>query len=134
MLVLFSLYVATLVVFLLVDLIWLVGVARTFYKRELGAMMRPQPAWLAAVGFYLLYVVAVLVFVGVPAVRQGSVLTAVWKGALLGLTAYATYDLSNLATLKGWPVKMVAVDLVWGTVLTTIVSVAAFYLGGWLGV
>ncbi len=127
-------YVLTLVVFLLIDLVWLVGIARTFYKRELGSLMRPRPMWLAALGFYLLYVVAVLVFAAGPAIRDGAVGVAVWKGALLGLTAYATYDLSNLATLKGWPVKVVAADLVWGTVLTTAVSLAAYYLGSWLGV
>lgn len=127
-------YVLTLIVFLLIDLVWLVVIARSFYKRELGSLMRPRPLWFAALGFYLLYVVAVLVFAAGPAIRDGAVGDAAWKGALLGLAAYATYDLSNLATLKGWPVKVVAADLVWGAVLTTAVSLAAFYLGSWLGV
>lgn len=127
-------YVLTLVVFLLVDLVWLVGIARTFYKRQLGSLMRPRPLWLAAFGFYLLYVVAVLVLAAWPAVRDGAVGDAAWKGALLGLAAYATYDLSNFATLKGWPAQVVAADLAWGTALTTVVSLAAYYLGGWIGV
>ena len=128
------LYVLTVAVFLAIDIVWLAFIARGFYKNTLGDMLLPKVNWGAAFGFYLLYIVGILALVVVPAARDAGVVQAVWKGALLGLVAYATYDLSNLATLKGWPGKVVVVDLIWGTVLTTLVSLASYYIAVALGV
>ena len=128
------LYLLTVVVFLAIDLVWLGVVARGFYKRTLGDMLKPKVNWGAAFGFYLLYIVGIVALAVLPAIRGAGVGEALGRGALLGLIAYATYDLSNLATLKGWPPTVVAVDMVWGTVLTTLVALASFFIGKGLGV
>lgn len=128
------LYLLTVVVFLAIDLVWLGVVARGFYKRTLGDMLKPKVNWGAAFGFYLLYIVGIVALAVLPAIRGAGVGEALWRGALLGLIAYATYDLSNLATLKGWPPTVVAVDMVWGTMLTTLVALASFFIGKGLGV
>lgn len=128
------LYVLTAVVFFAIDFIWLSTSNSRFYKANLGDLMLARPNVAAAVGFYLLYLVGVLALVVFPALRAGSVGQAVWKGALFGLVAYATYDLTNLATLKGWSGKVTVVDMIWGTFLTGIVSLISYYLGHWLKV
>jgi uncharacterized membrane protein len=100
-------------------------VARTFYRRHLGPLMAERPNWAAAVAFYLLYVVGVTVFAVLPAADAASLAEAAWRGALFGLVAYATYDLTNAATLRGWPGIVVVVDMAWGMALTAVVAVAA---------
>jgi len=127
------LYVLTVAVFLGVDIIWLAFIAKDFYRRALGFLMADSVNWTAALIFYLLYVVGILVFASVPAIREEAWTDAVWKGAFLGLIAYATYDLTNLATLKGWPMKVVVVDIVWGMVLTAIVATASYFIGRGIG-
>ena len=107
-------YVLTLVVFFLIDMVWLGLVAKNFYRRYLGDMLSPKVNWPAAILFYLLFIAGLLLFVIEPA--QGRALEALWKGAVFGLIAYATYDLTNLATLKNWPLLVTVVDLVWGNV------------------
>jgi uncharacterized membrane protein len=115
-------FVATFVVMAVLDGIWLLGVARGFYRRHLGFLMAETPNWAAAGIFYVLYAVGVAVFAVQPAVDGGSAITAVWRGALLGLVAYATYDLTNMATLRGWPTIVTVVDLAWGTLLSAAVG------------
>ena len=127
-----KLYLATLVAFFAIDLVWLGLVARTFYRKHLGFLMAPSPNWPAAVLFYLLFVGGILVFVVVPGLESGSLVTTLVRGALFGLITYATYDLTNLATLKDWPVILTIVDLIWGTVLSTAVSFAGYMAGQWL--
>jgi uncharacterized membrane protein len=127
-----KLYFATLVAFFAIDLIWLGVVARTFYRKHLGFIMAPSPNWLAAIPFYLLFVVGVLVFAVLPGLQANSIRSTVWRAALFGLIAYATYDLTNLATLKDWPLLVTVVDLAWGTVLSTAVGVAGFLAARWL--
>ena len=104
--------------FLGIDALWLGLIARRFYVDQLGALMRDSPNMLAAGGFYLFYVAGIVFFAVAPALAAGSWKTAALNGALLGLIAYGTYDMTNLATLKDWPVTMSAVDLIWGGVLT----------------
>ena len=116
------LYFITLTVFFLVDMVWLGVVAKTFYRKHLGFLMGPKVVWPAAVLFYLLFIAGLLVFAVRPALAAGAPLKALLLGAFLGLVSYATYDLTNLATLKDWPVVVTAVDLVWGTVLGGTVS------------
>lgn len=126
------LYLVTLAVFFLIDMIWLGVVAKGFYRRHLGSMLSPKVNWAAAVLFYLLFIVGLLVFVIRPAVIGGVPLKALFFGALLGLISYATYDLSNLATLKNWPVVVTVVDLIWGSVLGGTVSFVSAVLGRWI--
>lgn len=116
------LYFITLTVFFLVDMVWLGVVAKTFYRKHLGFLMGPKVVWPAAILFYLLFIAGLLVFAVRPALAAGAPLKALLLGAFLGLVAYATYDLTNLATLKDWPVVVTVVDLVWGTVLGGMVS------------
>lgn len=120
-------FVAALLAMAVVDGAWLGVVARGLYRRQLGFLMAERPNWSAAVAFYLLYVLGVTVFAVLPGIDAGSVGDAAWRGALFGLVAYATYDLTNAATVRDWPGTITLVDMAWGTVLTTIVAtVAAF--------
>jgi uncharacterized membrane protein len=125
-------YLITLAVFFLIDMIWLGVVAKGFYRRHLGPMLSPKVNWAAAILFYLLFIVGLLVFVIKPALISGEPLKALFFGALFGLISYATYDLSNLATLKDWPLGVTIVDLIWGTVLGGMVSFISVVLGRWL--
>lgn len=128
-----KLYLLTFVAFLAIDGVWLGAVARNLYGKYLGYLLAPKTVWPAAILFYLLYVVGVLVFAVLPGLQAGSLGRAALLGALLGLIAYATYDLTNLATVKEWPVLITVVDLVWGTALTAAVSAVGFLIGRWLG-
>jgi uncharacterized membrane protein len=121
-------YLATGVIMAVLDAIWLVVVANRFYKSQIGALLRPRPNFAAAVVFYLIYVAGVVAFVVSPALERQSWLYALGYGALLGLFAYATYDLTNLATLRGFTLTVVVVDIVWGIVLTGSVSVLAYLI------
>lgn len=112
--------------FLLVDMVWLVFVARKFYSKHLGYIMRDPVNWPAAIIFYLLFVVGILFFVISPAMEKDSLAFAALAGALFGLMTYATYDLTNLATLKDWPLLVTVVDLMWGTFVTAATSVLGF--------
>lgn len=125
-------YLITLAVFFLIDTIWLGVVAKGFYRRHLGPMLSPKVNWAAAILFYLLFIVGLLVFVIKPALVSGEPLKALFLGALLGLISYATYGLSNLATLKDWPLGVTVVDLIWGSVLGGVVSFISVVLGRWL--
>lgn len=125
-------YLITLAVFFLIDMVWLGVVAKGFYRRHLGSMLSPNVNWAAAILFYLLFIVGLLVFVIRPALVDGEPVKALFLGALLGLISYATYDLSNLATLKDWPLVVTIVDLVWGSVLGGAVSFISAVLGRWL--
>ena len=124
-----EMYGITLAVFFLIDMVWLGAVAKGFYRKHLGAMLSPKVNWAAAILFYLVFIAGLLVFVIRPALAAGAPVRALALGALFGLISYATYDLSNLATLKDWPVIVTVVDLVWGTTLGGVVSWAAAALG-----
>ncbi len=112
----------------IIDAIWLSVVANKFYKSQLGPLLLEKPNMIAAVLFYVIYVIGIVVFAVMPAVAAGDWKVALGLGALLGLVAYATYDLTNLATLKGFPVKIVIVDLLWGTVLTATVAALTYWV------
>ena len=128
-----KLYFATLIVFFAIDMIWLGLVARGFYQQHLGFLMAPSPNWFAAIAFYLLFIVGILAFVVVPGLKEDSLQTTLLRAALFGLITYATYDLTNLATLKDWPILVTVVDMIWGTFLSVAVSLAIFMIGKWLG-
>ena len=125
-------YCLTLLVFLLVDFIWLGAVAKQFYQRRLGHLFAENVNWPAAFLFYLLFVLGIMVFVVYPAAKAQAAIQALWMGMLFGLVAYATFDLTSLALIKGWPLTIVVVDLIWGTVLSGIVSLAGYGILKWV--
>ncbi len=112
----------------LFDFIWLKFVANSFYKSQIGQLLLEKPNMGAAVLFYIIYVVGIVAFVLSPALEKGSLAYAAGYGALFGFVAYATYDLTNLATIKGFTPKLVVVDLIWGTVLTAAVASIAYLI------
>jgi uncharacterized membrane protein len=127
-----KLYIVTFITFFAIDMVWLGLVARTFYRKYLGFLMASSPNWLPAIIFYFLFIAGILVFVVVPGLATNSLKTTLLRAALFGLITYATYDLTNLATVKDWPVLVTIVDMIWGTVLSTAVSFVGFMAGKWL--
>ena len=125
---LFKLYLLTIPIFFAVDLLWLGIVAKGLYQKYLGNFLSEQVNWVAAIIFYLIFISGILIFAVQPAIERDSVFRAMILGVLFGFFTYATYDLTNLATLKGWPVTIVIVDIIWGMVLTGTVSTAAFLI------
>jgi len=123
-----KLFLTALPVFFIIDMIWLVLVAKEFYQKQIGFLMRPDINWFAAIAFYLLFIAGLVVFVIAPAIEKNSWIHALLYGALFGLITYATYDLTNLATLKDWPVMVTVVDLIWGSVLAASISVVTYFI------
>ena len=115
-------YGVVLVIFFAIDMIWLGLIAKDFYAKTLGFLMAPKVNWVAAFVFYFIFILGLLVFVIQPALAAESLTQAVVMAALFGLVTYATYDLTNLATLKDWPLIITIVDLAWGVSLSVIVS------------
>ena len=129
-----SLYGICTAVFFALDFVWLSTATERIYKPRLGNLLLDQPKLGVAALFYLFYVVGIVLLVVVPALQGGSVVGALWRGALFGFLAYATYDLTNLSTIRGWSWQVSAIDLVWGTTLNSLVAMAGFYAGRWLGI
>ncbi len=123
-----KLYCIALPIFFGMDMVWLGVLARNFYRKQIGFLMTPNVNWAAAILFYLLFLVGLVVFVIAPAVERESWVHALQFGALFGLITYATYDLTNLATLKDWPLALTVVDLAWGMVLAGSVSVGTYFI------
>lgn len=126
-------YVAAALVFFALDFLWLGVIAKDFYAGALGPWLRPSPNLAAAAVFYAAYVAGVLYFAIMPAWRDGGWQTALVSGALLGLLAYGTYDMTNLAVMKDWPLKMALADMAWGTALTAVAALAGYGAGRALG-
>jgi uncharacterized membrane protein len=124
----FKLYAIALPTFLVIDLVWLGVVARSFYQSQMGHLMRSNVNWAAAIVFYLLFVAGIVVLVVSPAIERRSLTAALALGGLFGLVTYAAYDLTNLATLEGFPLRVALVDLAWGTVLCATVSAVTYRL------
>ena len=125
----FKLYLVSLAAFFAIDMLWLGLAARSYYQQQLGYLMAPNPRWFVAALFYLLFVVGLLFFVIVPGLNSNSLKATLLKAALFGLVTYATYDLTNLATLKDWPALLSIVDMLWGTFLSVSVSCIGFITG-----
>ena len=115
-------------VFFAIDMVWLGFVAKDFYAKQIGGLMKPDINWTAAIIFYLIFIAGLVVFVITPAVVKSSWTQAVFMGALFGFVCYATYDLTNLAVAKDWPVLVTIIDLIWGAVLAASVSVITFLI------
>lgn len=124
----FSSFLVAGLVMAAIDAVWLSIVANKFYKSQIGPLLLDKPNMAAAAAFYVIYVVGIVAFAVLPALDRGAWQHALGYGALLGFVAYATYDLTNLATLKGFTPKLVAVDLLWGTVLTASVAVVTYFV------
>jgi uncharacterized membrane protein len=122
----FVAYAVTATVFLLVDMVWLGFAAKAFYRTNIGALLADQINIAAAVIFYLLYIVGIVIFAISPALESGSWRTSLIMGSLFGFFAYATYDMTNLATLRDWPVAVAVVDMAWGAFLTGLSATAGF--------
>ena len=128
-----KLYLIALPVFFAIDMVWLGLVAKDFYREQIGSLMRSPVNWPAAIIFYLLFILGLVVFVIAPAMDRDSWARALLYGVLFGLITYATYDLTNLATIRDWPLLLTVVDLIWGMVLAAAVSVITYGIGTRLG-
>lgn len=113
-------YIATAVIFLGLDAIWLSRIALGMYRRELGSLLLEKPNLLIAGAFYLLYVAGIVILAIAPALGDGGWIRALLMGAVLGLVAYGTYDITNLSTLKGWSTLLALIDIAWGTALSAV--------------
>lgn len=121
-------YLIALVVFFAIDIIWLGVVSKKLYRNELGFIMSDKPNWIVAIIFYLIFIIGVVFFVITPAVEKDSWTYALFVGMLFGFITYATYDLTNLATLKDWPLKITIIDLIWGSSICAMVSTITFFI------
>ncbi len=128
-----KLYLLTIPVFFVIDIIWLALVAKGFYGKHLGYLMAESVRWPAAVVFYMLYIAGLVLFSLMPAFEKQSLARALLLGGALGLIAYSTYDLTNYATIRDWPLIVVVVDLAWGTALSAAVSAISYFIASrWL--
>jgi uncharacterized membrane protein len=124
-------YVVTAVVFFGLDFIWLSRMLG-FYREQMGGLLLEQPRLGYAAGFYALYVVGIVALVVLPAAGEGSWVRALWSAALLGLVAYGTYDMTNMAVLKGFTLPLALVDMAWGMVATTVAALLGYFAVRWL--
>ncbi len=125
-----KIYLIALLVFLVVDGLWLGLIAKNFYQKEIGFLLKESPNWIAAGVFYLFFIIGIVFFVINPAIEKDSWRYLIVAAFLFGTLTYATYDLTNLATIKDWPLKVTIIDIAWGGILTTIVSVVTYYFVG----
>lgn len=121
-------FLITFVVFLVFDAIWLTKVSPKMYKQNIGHLMAEKPNLWAALLFYLIYIIGLVVFVVVPAINNKSISDAAIYGALFGLVAYSTFDLTSQAVFKGWPIKITVIDLFWGTSVTALVTTVVYWI------
>jgi uncharacterized membrane protein len=126
------LWIAAAVLFLAIDMVWLLWLGRGFYLAEIGPLLREAPNMGAAGAFYLLYVTGLMIMVIWPAHQAQSVSQALIYGAVIGLMAYGTYDLTNLAVAKGFTAKIAIIDMIWGTILTGTVSALTVWIGSFM--
>jgi len=129
----FLYYGIALVVFMVIDLIWLGFIAKDLYSKYLGYLMADKVNWVSAVVFYLIFIGGILYFVLFPSLLDKNLINLIVRAALFGFITYATYDLTNLATIKDWPIQITIIDLIWGTTLSTSVSVISYFIINLLG-
>ena len=123
-----KLYFISLPIFVLLDALWVGVITKSFYAKYLGFLFKRDVNWVAVILFYLLFIVGLVYFVIYPALERKSLTHTLYSGALFGLVTYATYDLTNLATIKNWPSIVTIVDLLWGSILAAIVSLITFLI------
>lgn len=122
-------YAASLLTFVVLDAAWLMLVGIGQFQAQIGSILNPQPNLMAAAAFYVIYAIGLLLLAVRPALQQRSMGVAATNGGVLGLTAYATFDLTNLAVIKGWTLSLALLDMAWGTALTSIAAVAGYGAG-----
>ena len=123
-----KIYLVSLVVFFAIDILWLGFVAKDFYRAQIGHLMAERTNWSAAIIFYAIFIGGLVLFAVNPALQQESWTHALKMGAIFGFMCYATYDMTNLATLKDWPVIITIVDILWGTALNSLTVVVSFFI------
>ncbi len=128
-----KLYLIAVPVFLAIDIVWLSLIAKDFYSKHIGYLMSKNPNLFAALIFYLIFVAGLVFFVITPALDKKMWTQALLAGAFFGLVTYATYDLTNLATVKDWPIIVTIIDLIWGAALSAAVSVITYFVALKLG-
>jgi uncharacterized membrane protein len=128
------LYILTFIVFLAIDFVWLNWIAKNLYSEKIGHLLAENPNLIAAGVFYLLFVAASLVLAVLPGYEAQSLTKTIMLGAIFGMITYATYDLTNLATLKEWPLSVTIIDIIWGTSLSTATAIAGYYIANFLNV
>lgn len=126
-----KLYLISFIVFFIIDLFWLGVIAKDLYKDQIGFLMSNEIRWSPAIIFYSLYLAGLTFFVLLPAFHEGNWASALLCGGFFGLVCYATYDLTNLATIKEWPMKIVVIDLLWGTFISGTTSLITFWIGSY---
>lgn len=129
-----SLYCFTFLVFFAIDFIWLRFVATKFYATKIGHLMASKPKLVPALLFYLIFVVGIIIFAVLPGYESQSLWTTIILGAIFGILSYSTYDLTNLATLKNWPISVTIIDIIWGTTVSAITSAVGYFIATLLGV
>jgi len=125
----FAIYSSFLITMLVIDLVWLLGIAKSLYRDEMGDLMATEPKLIAGLAFYLLYALGAIIFVVIPALSKQSLIYALQYGALFGLFCYMTYDLTNLAVIRDFPTRLAFIDIAWGSFVTAIVSGVAYWVG-----
>ncbi len=123
-----KLYLIALPVFFIIDMIWLGLIAKNFYRNQLGFLMKSNINWLAAIIFYLIFIAGLVFFVLTPAIEKQNIIYGISIAAFYGLLTYATYDLTNLATLKDWPLIVTIVDIIWGMTLSILVTTISYFI------
>ena len=123
-----KMYIIAFIAFILIDGIWLIFISRNLYQANIGHLMADKAKLIPALIFYLIFLVGLVYFVINPSIESKDITKLLISGALFGLITYATYDLTNLATLKDWPLKITIIDLIWGTSLSTIVSYLTYII------
>jgi len=125
----FAIYSSFLITMLVIDLVWLLGIAKSLYRDEMGDLMATEPKLIAGLAFYLIYALGAIIFVVIPALSKQSLVYALQYGALFGLFCYMTYDLTNLAVIRDFPTRLAFIDIAWGSFVTAIVSGIAYWVG-----
>lgn len=123
-----AVYFSFLLSFVIIDFIWLLGIAKNLYSDDMGSLMASEPKLLAGLGFYILYALGASIFVILPAISKQSWLYAVQYGALFGFFCYMTYDLTNLAVIRDFPMRLAFVDIAWGSAVTAVSAGLAYWL------
>ncbi len=127
-----KMYGIAFIAFLVIDAIWLLFISKNIYQNEIGHLMADKAKLIPALIFYLLFLIGLVYFVINPGIVNKDVIKLLISAALFGLITYATYDLTNLATLKNWPLKITIIDLIWGTSISTIVSYVTYIIYGFI--
>ncbi len=127
-----KLYLIAASTFIILDALWLGWIAKSMYQISIGDKMKSPPNWLAALAFYIIFIAGLLYFSVYPSIESGNLMKALINGSLIGLLTYSTYGLTNLATLKGWPLKMTLIDILWGAFICSATSLITTYFASYM--